>query len=126
MVVSGMIIIGVSTIDTKPWQSDLHFKGIAIALAVALIISIYHLVDGAAVKKGPPMPALRDDHVQLVPVLTTHITTSADMDGPRFIQAWNRPGIPYYLLAAVCLVCSLIYCAVVAYHCTAQLFGRDP
>jgi drug/metabolite transporter (DMT)-like permease len=55
MITGGMVIIGGTSLlqnhENKP-----HLKGIAIALTVAFVISIYTLVDGTAVKGGPPLP----------------------------------------------------------------------
>jgi len=54
LIVCGLAIIGATSLlqnqDNKP-----HLRGIAIALSVALVISIYTLVDGFAVKNGPAL-----------------------------------------------------------------------
>jgi len=55
LVVGGMIIIGATSLIQNR-GSRLQIKGILTALAVALIISLYTLVDGTAVKNGPPLP----------------------------------------------------------------------
>jgi len=70
-IILGLIIVGGTNIiqekDGKP-----QFKGIAIALSISLIISIYTIVDGFAVKHGPALPyglAM----FTLVPVLTSPV-----------------------------------------------------
>src|SRR5215218_7745260 len=69
MVVSGMVIIGATSL-IQSRGSRLHLKGVAIALAVALIISLYTLIDGTAVKNGPPLPYALTMFM-FVPVFTT-------------------------------------------------------
>lgn len=69
LVVCGLVIIGATSLfqghTGKP-----QFRGIAIALSVALVISLYTLVDGFAVKHGPALPYGLSFFV-LMPVLTT-------------------------------------------------------
>lgn len=55
LIIGGLIIIGVSTL-TQAHVSRLHFKGVAVALTIALLISIYTLIDGTAVKQGAAIP----------------------------------------------------------------------
>ena len=50
-IITGLIIIGISTL-AKSRVTHLHFRGIAIALFIALLISVYSTIDGAAVKNG--------------------------------------------------------------------------
>jgi drug/metabolite transporter (DMT)-like permease len=55
LIICGLFIIGAGSL----WKSSLrsiHFKGIAAALMVALLISIYTAIDGTAVKHGPTLP----------------------------------------------------------------------
>jgi len=51
MIIGGLFIIGISAL-LQSHASRLHFRGIAIALFIALLISIYTTIDGAAVKHG--------------------------------------------------------------------------
>jgi len=51
MIILGLFIIGLSTL-LQSHVSHLHFKGLIIALFIALLISIYTTIDGAAVKHG--------------------------------------------------------------------------
>lgn len=54
LIVGGLVIIGAASLlqnhTAKP-----HLRGMVIALSVALVISIYTLVDGFAVKNGPAL-----------------------------------------------------------------------
>jgi drug/metabolite transporter (DMT)-like permease len=71
MIICGLVIIG-ATSFLQPHDGKPQFKGIAIALSIALIISIYTLVDGFAVKHGPVLPYALSMFA-LVPVLTTPV-----------------------------------------------------
>ena len=51
MIIGGLFIIGLSTL-LQSHVGHLHVKGIAIALFIALLISIYTTIDGAAVRQG--------------------------------------------------------------------------
>ena len=70
-IVCGLVIIGGTSLfqahDGKP-----KFKGIAIALSIALVISIYTLIDGFAVKHGPVLP-YGLSMFMLVPMMTSPI-----------------------------------------------------
>jgi drug/metabolite transporter (DMT)-like permease len=50
-IIVGLLIIGISTL-ARSRVTRLHFKGIAVAVFLALLISIYSAIDGAAVKNG--------------------------------------------------------------------------
>lgn len=51
LTIGGLFIFGLSTL-LQSHVSHLHFKGIATALFIALLISIYTTIDGAAVRHG--------------------------------------------------------------------------
>jgi drug/metabolite transporter (DMT)-like permease len=68
-IVCGLVIIG-GTSYFQPHQGKPKLKGIVIALSIALIISIYTMVDGFAVKHGPPL-SYGLSMFTLVPLLTT-------------------------------------------------------
>jgi len=70
-IICGMIIIG-GTGFFQPHESRPQFKGVFIALSIALVISIYTLIDGHAVKNGPALP-YGLSMFTLVPVLTTPV-----------------------------------------------------
>ena len=55
MIIGGLVIIGVNTL-MQSHVTHLHFKGVAVALFIALLISIYTTIDGAAVKNGFALP----------------------------------------------------------------------
>jgi drug/metabolite transporter (DMT)-like permease len=70
-IILGLIIIG-ATGFLQPHQGKAQFKGIAIALLIALVISMYTLIDGFAVKHGPALP-YGLSMFALLPILTTPI-----------------------------------------------------
>src|ERR1051325_2893785 len=55
MIIGGLIIIGINTL-MQSHVTQVHFKGVAVALFIALLISIYTTIDGTAVKDGFAMP----------------------------------------------------------------------
>lgn len=55
LIIGGLIIIGVNTL-MQAHVTRLHFKGVAVAVFIALLISIYTTIDGAAVKNGNALP----------------------------------------------------------------------
>lgn len=50
-IIGGLLIIGISTL-ARSQVTNLHFRGVAVAIFIALLISIYTTIDGAAVKYG--------------------------------------------------------------------------
>jgi drug/metabolite transporter (DMT)-like permease len=110
LVVTGMIIIGATSL-IQSRGSRLHFKGILTALAVALVISLYTLIDGTAVKHGPPLPYALTMFM-FVPVLTTAYNVRR-FGWDHFAAAWNGPRLPLILAAALGVVAYLV--ALIAY-----------
>jgi drug/metabolite transporter (DMT)-like permease len=55
MIIGGLIIIGITS-SSQHQAGKPHLRGILMALSVALVISIYTLVDGYAVKHSPALP----------------------------------------------------------------------
>ena len=55
MIIGGLLIIGINTL-TQAHVNHLHFKGATVAVFIALLISIYSTIDGAAVRNGFAMP----------------------------------------------------------------------
>ena len=86
MITGGMIVIGTTSLlqnhENKP-----HLKGIAIALTVAFVISIYTLIDGTAVKNGPPLPYALVMFA-LVPFITTPFLVRR-YGWDHFARAWS-------------------------------------
>jgi drug/metabolite transporter (DMT)-like permease len=54
-IIGGLLIIGINTL-TQAHVTHLHFKGAAVAVFIALLISIYTTIDGAAVHNGFALP----------------------------------------------------------------------
>jgi drug/metabolite transporter (DMT)-like permease len=69
LIVCGLAIIGATSL-LQNHSGKPHLRGIAIALSVALVISIYTLVDGFAVKHGPAL-SYGLSLFMLMPVFTT-------------------------------------------------------
>jgi drug/metabolite transporter (DMT)-like permease len=89
-IVCGLVIIG-ATGFLQPHEGKPQFKGIAIALSIALVISIYTLVDGFAVKHGPAL-SYGLSMFTLVPILTTPVIVR-HYGWDRVIEARRRqPG----------------------------------
>jgi drug/metabolite transporter (DMT)-like permease len=69
LIVCGIVVIGATSLlqnhENKP-----HLVGIAIALTVSFIISVYTIIDGFAVKHGPSLPYALSMFV-VVPFITT-------------------------------------------------------
>jgi drug/metabolite transporter (DMT)-like permease len=110
LIVCGMVIIGATSLIQNR-GSRLHLKGVLVALSVALIISLYTLIDGTAVKNGPPLPYALTMFM-FVPVLTT--TYNIRRFGWRpFLAAWKGPRIPLILAAVLGVAAYLL--ALTAY-----------
>jgi drug/metabolite transporter (DMT)-like permease len=88
LIVVGMVIIG-STSLLNNHENKPHLKGIFLALGVALIISIYTIVDGTAVKAHPTaaLPYALSMFV-FVPFLTTPVVVR-NFGWKPFAQAWR-------------------------------------
>ena len=69
LIIGGLVIIGVNTL-TQAHVTRVHFKGVAVAVFIALLISIYSAIDGAAVQNGYALPYVMGMFA-LVPVMTT-------------------------------------------------------
>lgn len=110
MIVCGMVIIGATSL-IQSHGSRLHFKGILTALGVALTISLYTLIDGTAVKHGPPLPYALTMFM-FVPILTTTYNVRR-FGWKHFAEAWNGPRIPLILAAILGVVAYLL--ALIAY-----------
>jgi drug/metabolite transporter (DMT)-like permease len=110
LIVGGMIIIGATSLIQNR-GSRLQIRGILTALAVALIISLYTLIDGTAVKNGPPLPYALTMFM-FVPVLTTTYNVRR-FGWKHFAAAWNGPRLPLILAAILGVVAYLL--ALIAY-----------
>jgi drug/metabolite transporter (DMT)-like permease len=90
IIVCGLVIIG-ATSFFQPHEGKLQFKGIAIALLIALVISIYTLIDGFAVKHGPAL-SYGLTMFLLMPILTTPVIVR-HYGWERFIEGRHwQPG----------------------------------
>jgi len=105
LIVCGMVTIGATSLIQNR-GGRLHIRGILLALVVALIISIYTLVDGKAVKNGSPL-SYGLTMFMLVPTITT-IYNVRRFGWKRFASAWDGPRIPLFLAAILGTVAYLI------------------
>jgi drug/metabolite transporter (DMT)-like permease len=97
LIVSGMMIIGAAGL-IQSREGGVRIKGILLALCVALLISLYTLVDGTAVKQTPPLSyALMI--FMLIPIPTT-IYNIRRYGWTRFASVWNG--------SRVTLICAAI------------------
>lgn len=110
LIVGGMVIIGATSLIQNR-GSRLHMKGVLVALTVALIISLYTLIDGTAVKNGPPLPYALTMFL-FVPVLTTAYNVRR-FGWTQFAAAWRGPRLPLILAAVLGVTAYLL--ALIAY-----------
>jgi drug/metabolite transporter (DMT)-like permease len=106
MIVCGMIVIGATSL-IQARGSKLHLKGITTALTVALIISLYTLIDGTAVKNGGSTLSYALTMFMLVPVITTTYNLRR-FGWKRFASAWNGPRLPLIFAAILGVVAYLL------------------
>lgn len=105
LIVCGMITIGATSL-IQSRGSRLHFKGITLALTVALMISFYTLVDGAAVQNGSSL-SYGLLMFTLVPIPTT--TYNIRRYGwKRFTSAWNGPLLPIIIAGVLGVIAYLM------------------
>lgn len=105
LIVCGMIVIGTTSL-VQARGSRLRLKGILTALSVALVISLYTLIDGTAVKNGPAVPYALSMFM-LVPVITTAYNLRR-FGWQRFAAAWDGPRLPLIFAAVLGVVAYLL------------------
>jgi len=96
LIVCGMIIIGATSL-LNARGNRIYLKGIVTALSVALIISLYTLVDGTAVRNGSPL-SYGLMMFMLIPFLTTPYNIRR-FGWKRFVSVWNGSRLPPILAA---------------------------
>jgi drug/metabolite transporter (DMT)-like permease len=97
MITGGIILIGATTLLQNRGEKP-HLKGILTALSVSLVISIYTLIDGTAVKNGPPLPYALSMFVMVPFVTTPYLTRHYGWD--HFMESWKK-NKAYLLLGGV-------------------------
>ena len=91
LIIAGLVIVG-STSLFQNGSVHPQFRGIIIALTVAFVISVYTIVDGFAVKRGPALPyglalfALMP--IASTPLVISHYGWRRFADG--FRASWGR------------------------------------
>jgi drug/metabolite transporter (DMT)-like permease len=86
-IICGLVVIG-ATSFFQPHEGKPKLNGIAIALSIALVISMYTMIDGFAVKHGPVLP-YGLSMFMLVPVLTTPVIVQ-HYGRDHFFEAWQK------------------------------------
>ncbi len=87
MITIGMMVIGATTLLQSRGEK-LHWKGIATALTVALVISMYTFIDGKAVKSGPALPYGLSMFVMVPFVTTPYLTYHYGWES--FLRVWRK------------------------------------
>jgi drug/metabolite transporter (DMT)-like permease len=83
-----------------------QFKGIAIALSLAVIISIYTLIDGYAVKQVPSLPYGLVIFA-LVPFLTTPVIVKR-YGWDHMVEVWRVQPIRLLLIGSLCVTAYML------------------
>lgn len=110
-IVAGMVIIGMTNLLQKR-DSRVHLRGVFVALGVALVISLYTLIDGIAVKQGPPLSYGLTMFVG-APFLTTAYNLRR-CGWERFAAVWNAGRARLILVAVLGVISYLL--ALLAYN----------
>jgi drug/metabolite transporter (DMT)-like permease len=111
LIIGGMVIIGTAGFfqpGAGPHQARAgkpQFKGIAIALSIAVIISIYTLIDGFAVKHAPALPYGLMIFA-LVPFLTTPVIVK-HYGWDHMVDVWRVQPIRLLLIGCLGVVAYL-------------------
>jgi len=105
LIVCGMIVIGATSL-IHARGNRIHIKGILTALTVALLISLYTLIDGTSVKNGSPL-SYALTMFMLVPTVTTTYNLRR-FGWKRFISAWDGPRLPLIFAAVLGVVAYLL------------------
>jgi drug/metabolite transporter (DMT)-like permease len=100
LIICGMVIVG-SAGFLQPSSGKPQFKGILIALSLAVIISIYTLIDGYAVKQVPSLPYGLVIFA-LVPFLTTPVIVKR-YGWKNLIDVWRLQPIRLLAIGSLCL-----------------------
>jgi len=96
LIVIGLVVIGSSNF-TKTKTSNMNIQGIAIALFIALLISVYTMIDGAAVKRSSTLPYIFTVF-SLVPIpLAPFILRQYGWNTLK--QSWHKQGLRIVLPA---------------------------
>ena len=105
LIVCGMIAIGATSLRNAQ-ENRIHLRGILIALSVALVISFYTLVDGAAVQNGSSL-SYGLLMFTLVPLLTTPYNIRR-YGWKHFASAWKGERNPIILAGVLGVTAYLI------------------
>jgi drug/metabolite transporter (DMT)-like permease len=105
MIIGGMVIIGGTSLLQNP-ENKPHLKGIAIALTVAFTISLYTLLDGTAVKGGPPLPYALSMFA-IVPLITAPFLVR-NYGWDHFARAWSAQRVSLIAAGALGVIAYLL------------------
>jgi drug/metabolite transporter (DMT)-like permease len=110
-----LIIVGLAVIGSGnllKTKSDVHTSGIAIAVFIALLISIYTVIDGAAVKRASALPYVFTVF-SLVPIPLAPFVLK-QYGWKRLTQTWHTQG--FRLILPAVLGVSAYLLALLAYR----------
>jgi drug/metabolite transporter (DMT)-like permease len=94
-IICGLVIIGLTGFF-QPHKGKPQFRGITIALSIALVISLYTMIDGFAVKHGPAL-SYGLSMFTLMPFLTTPVIMHR-YGWKEFSVAWRRQPVRLILV----------------------------
>jgi drug/metabolite transporter (DMT)-like permease len=110
LIITGLAVIGSSNL-LKSRADNPHLRGVAVALFIALLISIYTIIDGAAVKRSSALPYVFTVF-SLVPLLLAPFVLK-QYGWKRLTQTWHTQGsrlvLPAVLGVSAYLLALLAY-----------------
>ena len=111
LIITGLAVIGSSDL-LKSRTDNLHLRGVAVAIFIALLISIYTIIDGAAVKRSSVLPYVFTVF-SLVPIALAPFVLK-QYGWKRLTQTWHTQGFRLVLPAVLGVSAYLL--ALLAYR----------
>jgi len=105
LVIGGLVIIGGSSL-VNGHAKKVQFRGVLLALSIALVISIYTLVDGFAVKNSPALPYGLSLFI-LMPIFTTPLILR-HYGWAHFVNGFRRSSGRLLLVGLLAVIAYLI------------------
>jgi drug/metabolite transporter (DMT)-like permease len=105
LIMGGLLIIGSSAFRGAP-RVGIPWNGIATSLAIAVLISIYTFIDGAAVKRTAALPYALSVFA-LIPLPVTPIVLR-HYGWTRLVRTWREQGINLVLISVLGIAAYLL------------------